>query len=91
MVGLDHHVDQDTLECEITSRRNSRIGMVLFLVYLVVYAVYVLLTAFLRGTMSMIVFAGLNLAIVYGLFLILLAFAMAILYGWLCRNSVETP
>lgn len=86
MVGLDHHLEPaEEPECARTSRRNSRIGLVLFAIYLAVYAGYVFLTAFHRATMDLRVFAGLNLAICYGMLLILLAFALAILYGWLCR------
>jgi uncharacterized membrane protein (DUF485 family) len=60
--------------------------MGLFIVYVVVYAGFVLLAAFkfeaLRANVG-----GVNLAIVYGFGLIVLAFVLALLYMWLCRLS----
>jgi uncharacterized membrane protein (DUF485 family) len=40
--------------------------------------------------MEVVVFAGLNLAIVYGFTLIIAAFVLAIIYGWMCRNDVAS-
>jgi uncharacterized membrane protein (DUF485 family) len=34
-------------------------------------------------------FAGLNLAILYGLALIVGAFVLSIIYGWLCRKPAR--
>ncbi|HVJ82317.1 MAG TPA: DUF485 domain-containing protein [Planctomycetia bacterium] len=65
--------------------RPARHGLRLFLVYLFLYGGFVGIAAFAPERMERIVFAGLNLAIVYGMFLIVLAFALALLYGWLCR------
>ena len=39
--------------------------------------------------METIVFAGINLAVVYGLGLIAAAFILALLYVWLCRGKSE--
>ena len=72
-----------------SSGRNSRIGLVLFFVYLAFYAGFVLLAAFSPATMERIPFAGVNLAIWYGFGLIAAAFVLALVYGWLCR--VEVP
>lgn len=65
--------------------RNARIGLVLFFIYLALYAGFVGLTAFSYQTMSLTVVPGVNLAILYGFGLIVAAFIMAILYGLLCR------
>ncbi len=67
--------------------RNAQIGLVLFLIYLVLYGGFVLLNAFAPSTMEWRPIAGINLAILYGTGLILVAFVEAILYGWLCRAS----
>lgn len=86
MVGLDHSAAPPAdPECARTSARNSRLGLVLFAIYLVVYAAFVLLNAFQREVMDRIVWAGINLATVYGLALIVLAFVLALVYGWMCR------
>lgn len=92
MPGLDHgpseHVETQTAT---TSARNARVGMVLFVVYLLLYGGFVGLNAFQPAVMDAVPFAGVNLAILYGFGLIIAALILAGLYGWLCRaNVVET-
>lgn len=70
--------------------KNTRTGYILFLVYLAFYGGFVFLNAFSPDTMERTPFAGVNLAILYGFALILLAFGLAILYGWLCGGSTPT-
>jgi uncharacterized membrane protein (DUF485 family) len=65
--------------------RNSRIGMKLFVVYLLFYSGYVLINAVAPQMMERTPLAGVNLAIWYGMALILGAFGLAVLYGLLCR------
>ncbi len=67
--------------------RSSRIGMVLFGVYLLLYGGFVLINAFSPATMEMTPIAGVNLAILYGFGLIVAALLLALLYGWLCRED----
>ena len=69
------------------TNRNSRIGVVLFLVYLALYAGFVLLAAFSPKTMQRTPYAGVNLAISYGFALIIAALVLALLYGVLCRRQ----
>jgi uncharacterized membrane protein (DUF485 family) len=64
---------------------NARLGVILFFVYLAFYAGFVLLAAFSPATMARTPWAGVNLAIWYGFALILAAFALALVYGALCR------
>ncbi|MEY4180912.1 MAG: hypothetical protein RLY70_4487 [Planctomycetota bacterium] len=90
MVGLDHgsgsYVETETAA---TSARNSRHGLRLFALYLLAYVAFVLLNAFAPAFMEAVVFQGVNLAVVYGLALILLAFGLALLYGFLCRSPAN--
>jgi uncharacterized membrane protein (DUF485 family) len=67
--------------------RNARIGLVLFFVYLAMYGGFVYLSAFQAEAMESTPVAGLNLAILYGFGLIIAALLLALLYGWLCRES----
>ena len=67
--------------------RNARTGMVLFVVYLVLYGGFVLLNAFSADTMESTPIPGVNLAILYGFGLIVTAFLLALLYGFLCRTD----
>jgi len=68
-------------------RRNSRLGLLLFSIYLTFYLVFILLCAFAPGVMEWRPLESLNLAILYGFSLILAAFLSAFLYGLLCRRD----
>ena len=86
MAGLDHlPAPPDAHDTVQTAARNSRYGLALFAVYLLLYGGYVLLNAFRPAVMDVVVVAGVNLATVYGLGLIAAALLMALVYGWLCR------
>ena len=61
----------------------------LFGVYLVLYAGFVGLNAFAPAVMARTPFGGLNLAILYGLGLIVAAFVLALIYMALCRRIVS--
>jgi uncharacterized membrane protein (DUF485 family) len=67
--------------------RNARYGLVLFFIYLALYAGFLLLNAFAPEQMGEPFVLGLNLAVVYGLGLIFAAFALALVYAWLCREG----
>ena len=64
--------------------RNARLGMALFIVYLVLYGTYVFMNAFSAQTMAVTPIAGVNLAILFGFGLIVTALALALIYGFLC-------
>lgn len=66
---------------------NTRLGLVLFAVYLLLYLGFVLTNAFSPETMSRVVWSGLNLAVVYGFGLIFAAFLLAAVYGVACRRE----
>jgi len=69
--------------------RNSRIGFVLFSIYLVLYGGFVLLNTFSPTTMDATPIEGINVAIIYGFGLIVVAFVLALLYGLLCDSSED--
>jgi len=69
--------------------RSNPLGIKLFFVYLAFYAGFVLINATAPQLMERTLFAGLNLAILYGFALIIVAFALALLYGVLAgRHDV---
>ena len=70
-----------------SDKKNARLGMRLFFIYLVMYLVFVLVNAFSADTMETPAIAGLNLAIVYGFGLIITALVMAFIYGALCKTD----
>ena len=63
--------------------------MVLFVIYLVLYVGFVLINAFAADVMDLKVFAGLNLAIVYGFGLIVSALILACIYGVLAKVDTD--
>ncbi len=63
------------------AQRNARIGLVLFSVYAAFYAAFVLLNAFAPGVMDTKPLLGLNLAVLSGFALIVLALVLALVYG----------
>jgi uncharacterized membrane protein (DUF485 family) len=62
-----------------TIARNARYGLWLFLVYVIFYAGFIAISAFKFDALRANV-GGVNLAIVYGMGLILLAFLLALVY-----------
>jgi len=64
---------------------NSRIGIVLFAVYLLLYGGFVFLNAFAADVMETTPIAGVNLAILYGFGLIIAALVLALIYGFFCK------
>jgi len=70
------------------SRYKTRLGVVMFAVYCVVYAGFVLANVLTEGRiMQVMVVAGLNLAVVYGVGLIVFALALALVYNHLCTRK----
>jgi uncharacterized membrane protein (DUF485 family) len=71
---------------------NTRLGLILFVVYFVFYVGFVLINAFAADLMETSTLAGLNLAIVYGFGLIVAALVLALIYGFMCRSEpAENP
>jgi len=70
---------------------NARLGMVLFVVYLILYGGFVFLNAFAPSAMEITPLAGVNLAIWYGLGLIVAALVLALIYGWMSKTDESVP
>lgn len=77
-----HHDDHPT-----TISRNQRNGLILFFIYLALYAGFMLLSAFSPEAMAWRPFGGVNLAVIYGFGLIVAALALAAVYMYLSRSS----
>ena len=66
---------------------NTRMGVILFGVYILFYGGFMALSAFWPQVMSRSVIGGANLAIVYGFALIVIALVLALIYMRVCRKS----
>jgi len=70
--------------------KNSRIGLVLFFIYLLFYGGFVYFSAFRSEAMAGHAFAGVNIAVVYGFGLIVVALVLALIYLKLCVHVDES-
>ena len=68
---------------------TNRMGLILFAVYSLLYCGFVFLSAFSPATMEITPLAGINLAVIYGFALIIFAFVLAAVYGWIFRGMNE--
>ena len=66
---------------------KMRLGMRMFALYSLFYASFVAINVLSPRTMAALVFAGLNLATVYGFALIVVALALALVYHRMCRRK----
>jgi uncharacterized membrane protein (DUF485 family) len=76
--GVDHASDY-----------KSKLGVYMFIAYVLVYAGFIVINVASPKLMGVIVFAGLNLALVYGVGLIVLAIVMGLIYNKLCTAKED--
>jgi uncharacterized membrane protein (DUF485 family) len=88
MPAMEHEPTSPETYDPKSAARNARYGAVLFLAYLLLYGGFVAINAFNPDVMDTVVLGGVNLAVVYGLGLIVAAFVLALVYVWLCRLPV---
>ncbi len=87
----EHSVEHVETESEATIARNAKNAIYLFFVYVAFYAAFMYLSAFEPAVMATMPFGGLNLALVYGMFLIVLALILALIYMWMCKTTNDKP
>ena len=68
---------------------NTRMGVILFVVYVAFYGGFMALSAFWPEVMSQPFLGGVNLAVVYGFALIVAALVLALIYMKVCRKSKQ--
>lgn len=73
------------LEQDNAAEAKSRLGLILFAVYSIIYAGFVLINTLLPKAMGMPIL-GVNLAVVYGVGLIVLAIVMGLIYNAICTR-----
>jgi len=71
------------------ARHNARLGLWLFALYTTLYAGFIARSAFAKEGMARVYF-GVTLSVLYGFFLILAAFLLALIYLWLSRDADES-
>ena len=68
---------------------KMRVGVRMFLFYALVYGGFVIINVVNPVAMENTVFLGLNLAVVYGMGLIALAFVLALVYTRICARKEQ--
>jgi uncharacterized membrane protein (DUF485 family) len=83
---MEHGPAVDYHECDELLKYKQKTGLRLFFIYSVIYAVFVLLNTAFPHMMESVVIFGLNLAIVYGFGLIIIAVLLGLVYNRQCTN-----
>jgi uncharacterized membrane protein (DUF485 family) len=65
---------------------KTKLGLIMFAIYVPIYFAFVLICVLSPKTMSIDI-GSLNLAIVFGFFLIILAMIQALIYNYLCSKK----
>ena len=63
---------------------KARLGVWMFIIYALIYAGFVAINIISPPTMEKTIFLGLNLAVVYGIGLIVIALILALIYNRAC-------
>ena len=66
---------------------NSKLGLILFIVYLALYFGFMGIATFDYALFASTPFGGVNLAILYGMGLIVAALVLALIYMKLCKRE----
>lgn len=72
---------------DLTLKYRTRIGVRLFLVYALIYSVFVIINLASPLLMERMVLWGMNLAVTYGIGLILFAVLLALVYNRMCAQK----
>jgi uncharacterized membrane protein (DUF485 family) len=80
---LHETVPEDKKDCAASIK--SKLGLWMFLVYTIIYAGFIVIAAFAPEVMGTNV-GKINLAIFYGLFLIIFAIVLAFIYNFICAR-----
>lgn len=70
--------------------RKTKLGVILFIVYLLIYAGFVFIGLYDPQMMGKELIGGQNVAIIYGMGLIVLAAVMGIIYNYFCTRFENT-
>ena len=77
-------------EADQAARYKTRLGLIMLAVYGAIYLAFIVINVAKPKVMGTIVVGGLNLAIIYGFALIVVAFILAIAYNWACSHHEKS-
>jgi uncharacterized membrane protein (DUF485 family) len=81
-----HHQPAAELGRDLSIPRKTKLGVVLFIAYLAIYTGFVVIGSLYTDVLGGQAFAGLNLAVAYGMALIILAAVLGLFYNYFCTR-----
>lgn len=75
---------------ELISQKKAKLGVIFFVVYSFFYAGFVLIGVFNYELLSLEVMKGVNLAVMYGIALIVFAVLLGVLYNYFCSRYEDS-
>ena len=86
---MHHEPAPQELGKDYAAEFKARNGLILFGVYSLIYLGFILINILSPGLMAKEVIGGVNLAVVYGFGLIVLAIVMGVIYNALCTRAED--
>ena len=83
------HEPAAKMEKDAASEWKAKLGIKLFWLYCVIYMGFVGIAVFAPEAMKIPVLAGTNLAIVYGMSLIIFAIILGLVYNYVCTKKED--
>lgn len=83
------HGEAVKMEKDESIAAKTKLGLILFAFYSAIYAGFVIINTLTPKTMGTRIFLGLNLAVVYGFGLIILAIIMGVIYNRICTKMED--
>lgn len=80
------HKNTVSVEKDNSIKVKTKLGIILFFIYLIIYAGFVFIGTVYPQVLGFKVISGLNLAYVYGMGLIVLAGVMGLIYNFFCKR-----
>jgi uncharacterized membrane protein (DUF485 family) len=81
-----HHQPAVELGRDLSIPKKTKLGVIFFLIYLAIYTGFVVIGTLFADVLGGRVFANLNLAVIYGMGLIILAAIMGLFYNFFCTR-----
>lgn len=84
---MDHGPAIQVKESEELKDYKQKLGLKLFVAYALFYLVFVVINTVFPALMETVIFLGLNLAVIYGFSLIIIAVIMGVIYNHYCTQK----
>lgn len=83
------HEPSVELGVDYASKKKTRLGIILFFAYAAIYAIFVYIGLVHTELLGAKAIGNVNLAVVYGIGLILLAMVMGLVYNFFCTRMED--